>query len=240
MDERLRRIKKRMNSAPLMAHLRGAWLRRKFTCAGLLIAGRSVTVINRGGEIVVENCSFFSGVRLECLPGGRIFISSGTYLNRNTEIIAGAQTHIGRDCKITWDVVIMDTDQHGIGDQSAIAPPVWIGDRVWVGCRAIILKGVTIGDDAVIGAGAIVTRDVPPRAIVTGPAADVRGCAQQSAPAVEGDLMRRPNEPSRANPPTSSYISRSTANNSRGRCTRTWPVAAHSHDSRAGIWRRTR
>jgi acetyltransferase-like isoleucine patch superfamily enzyme len=174
MGMSLRRLKKRMNSAPLMAHVRGVWLRRKFTRAGLLIAGRSVTVINRGGEIVAENCCFFSGVRLECLPGGRIFIGNGTYLNRNTEIIAGAQTRIGRDCKIAWDVVIMDTDQHGIGDQGAIARPVWIGDRVWIGCRAIILKGVTIGDDAVIGAGAIVTKDVPPRAMVTGPAAHVR------------------------------------------------------------------
>ena len=121
--------------------------------------------VNRDGEIVVENCAFFGGVRLECLQGGRIFIGNGTYLNRNTEVIAAEQVHIGQDCKIAWDVVIMDTDQHGASAQP-IPRPVWIGDRVWIGCRAIILKGVTIGDDAVIGAGAIVTKDVPPGAIV--------------------------------------------------------------------------
>jgi acetyltransferase-like isoleucine patch superfamily enzyme len=188
MAPALERIRKRARSAPLLAHLRGAWLRHRFTHAGLLIAGRHIEVINRGGEIVVENCCFFSGVRLECLPGGRIFIGNGTYLNRNTEIIAGAQTHIGRDCKIAWDVVIMDTDQHGIGNQEARALPVWIGDRVWIGCRAIILKGVTIGDDAVIGAGAIVTRDVPPGAIVTGPAAHAHRLAPPQPPAGPEDL----------------------------------------------------
>ena len=177
MVRQLERVRKRMRSAPLTAHVRGAWLRHRFTRAGLLIAGRHVEVINRGGEIVAENCCFFSDVRLECLPGGRIFIGNGTYLNRNTEVVAGAQVHIGRDCRIAWDVVIMDTDQHGIDGSPPIAKPVVIGDRVWIGCRAIILKGVSIGNDAVIGAGAIVTKDVPPRAIVTGLAAQVRGLA---------------------------------------------------------------
>ena len=139
------------------------------------VAYGPITVINRGGEIAVENCGFFPRVRLECLPGGRIFISNGTYLNRNAEVISAAQVHIGRDCKIGWDVIIMDTDQHGTGEQPPSARPIWIGDRVWIGCRAIILKGVTIGDDAVIGAGAIVTKDVPSGGIALGQAATMRG-----------------------------------------------------------------
>ena len=169
------KIKNRLAKAPLSAHLRGAWLRRKFTRAGLLVAYGPVMVINRGGEIAVENCSFFSHVRLECLPGGRIFMGNGTYLNRNAEVISAAQVHIGHDCKIGWDVIIMDTDQHGTGEQPLSARPIWIGDRVWIGCRAIILKNVTIGDDAVIGAGAIVTKDVPPGGIALGQAATLRG-----------------------------------------------------------------
>jgi acetyltransferase-like isoleucine patch superfamily enzyme len=169
------KIKNRLAKAPLSAHLRGAWLRRKFTRAGLLVAFGPVTVINRGGEIAIENCSFFPGVRLECLSGGRIFMGNGTYLNRNAEVICAAQVHIGHDCKIGWDTIIMDTDQHGTGEQPPSARAIWIGDRVWIGCRAIILKGVTIGDNAVIGAGAIVTKDVPPGGVALGPAATVRG-----------------------------------------------------------------
>jgi acetyltransferase-like isoleucine patch superfamily enzyme len=173
MTSRVGKIRSWLAKAPLSSHLRGIWLRRKFSQAGALIAHGTVTVINRG-EIVADNCAFFPGVRLECLQGGRIVIGNGTYLNRNTEVISAAEVHIGQDCKIAWDVVIMDTDQHGATAQP-IPRPVWIGDRVWIGCRAIILKGVTIGDDAVIGAGAIVTKDVPPGGVALGPAATVRG-----------------------------------------------------------------
>jgi len=48
-----------------------------------------------------------------------------------------------------------------------------IGDRVWVGANVTILKGVTIGDDAVIGAGSVVTKDIPSRAIAVGSPAKV-------------------------------------------------------------------
>lgn len=69
---------------------------------------------------------------------------------------------------ISWDVIIMDTDQHSIHGNLPVAKPVQIGDRVWIGCRVIILKGVTIGDDAVTAAGATVTKDVPAGAVVAG------------------------------------------------------------------------
>ena len=100
-------------------------------------------------------------------------IGTGTYLNRGTEVIAWREVSIGRDCMIGWDVVIMDTDQHPIPGRGIDNRPVRIGDRVWIGARAIVLKGVTIGDGAVIGAGAIVTHDVPPGAFAAGPAAQL-------------------------------------------------------------------
>jgi len=151
-------------------------LRFRFSRAGLVVREPGLPLIkirNEGGRIEVANCTFYPGVRLECWRGARISIGNGTYLNRNTEVIAQREVTIGRDCKIAWDVVIMDTDQHGIGDALPVAKPVHIGDNVWIGCRAIILKGVTVGDGAVIGAGAIVTKDVPPSTVVVGQAARV-------------------------------------------------------------------
>ncbi|MBV9596820.1 MAG: hypothetical protein JOZ87_08145 [Chloroflexi bacterium] len=62
----------------------------------------------------------------------------------------------------------MDTDQHALTTGELLAEPVVIEDRVWIGARAIVLKGVTVGHDAVIGAGSVVTRDVPARAVVAG------------------------------------------------------------------------
>jgi acetyltransferase-like isoleucine patch superfamily enzyme len=170
------RATRRLRDHGLSSHLLGLWLRRKFQRAGVLIVRGGWPlphVDNRGGYIDVGHCAFFSGVRLECWPGATITIGHGTYLNRNTEIVAGQRVTIGRDCKIARDVIIMDTDQHALPFSDLVVKPVEIGDRVWIGSRAIVLKGVIIGDDSIIGAGAVVTKSVPPRSVVVGPAARV-------------------------------------------------------------------
>jgi acetyltransferase-like isoleucine patch superfamily enzyme len=170
------RVRDRLREHSLLSHILGLGLRFRFSRAGLIAREPGLPLVkvrNMGGRIEVANCTFFPGVRLTCWRGARIRIGNGTYLNRNVEIIAQRDVSIGRDCKIAWDVIIMDTDQHGIGNERPVPKPVRIGDRVWIGCRAIILKGVTVGDDAVIGAGAIVTKDVPSGAVVVGPAARI-------------------------------------------------------------------
>jgi len=126
------------------------------------------SVENRGGMIELGNCGLFNGVRFECWQDATIRVGDGTYLNRGVEIVAARSVTIGRDCKIARDVIVMDTDQHELPGQGLIVAPVVIGDRVWIGARAIVLKGVTIGDDAIIAAGAVVTRDVPAGATVAG------------------------------------------------------------------------
>jgi acetyltransferase-like isoleucine patch superfamily enzyme len=73
--------------------------------------------------------------------------------------------------------MVMDCDFHRVADKTwdTTGSPIVLEDRVWLGNRVIVLKGVTIGHDAVVGAGAVVTRDVPPRTIVAGnPARAVR------------------------------------------------------------------
>ncbi len=154
--------------------LLGLLLRRSFSKSGIIavVAGWPFpSIVNKGGYIEVGNCSFFPGVRVECWKGASIKIGTGTYLNRNTEIVAATSVVIGRDCKIARDVLIMDTDQHPVGNNPLVNKPVEIGDRVWLGSRAIVLKGVTIGHDSVVGAGAVVTKSVPPCSVVVGPAA---------------------------------------------------------------------
>jgi acetyltransferase-like isoleucine patch superfamily enzyme len=168
----------RLREVGVLSHLLGFWFRLSFQKAGVLCVRGGFplpSVDNRGGSIEVENCAFFSGVRLECWAGARIVIGNGTYLNRNTEIVAASSVTIGRDCKIARDVIIMDTDQHELPGSGVIAKPVQIGDHVWIGSRAIILKGVTIGTGAVVAAGTVVTKNVPARAVVAGvPARIVR------------------------------------------------------------------
>jgi acetyltransferase-like isoleucine patch superfamily enzyme len=176
LDEAWQRVSRRLGGSGWADHLRGLWLRRHFQRAGIIIVrggGPAPQVENAGGRIEVENCAFFPGVRLECWAGATLRIGNGTYLNRNVEVVAAGSVSIGRDCKIARDVLIMDTDQHALPGAELVIRPVVIEDRVWIGSRAIILKGVTIGHDSVVGAGAIVTRSVPPGSVVIGPAAQV-------------------------------------------------------------------
>lgn len=168
----LYRVKFRLRRFTLAEYGAGIWLARKFTSHGIIVAsgGRPwPRVINRGGTLRAENCQFYSGVRLEVGKDAILAVGNGTYLNRNTLVVANKRVEIGRDCKISWDVVIMDSDgDHPIPEHPNPDKPVVIGDRVWIGCRTIVLKGVSIGHDAIIAAGSVVTKDVPPGAVVGG------------------------------------------------------------------------
>jgi acetyltransferase-like isoleucine patch superfamily enzyme len=180
----LPRLYRRVRQIGIMNVLRGLYVRRSCTRAGVLsvLAGWPLPkVINRGGLVEIDNCGLFPGVRIECWKGAVVRIGKGTYLNRNTEIVASVSVTIGRDCKIARDVLIMDTDQHSIGTKPLRNLPVEIGDRVWLGSRAIVLKGVTIGHDSVVGAGAVVTKSVPPHSLVVGMAAHVIRTLDQPA-----------------------------------------------------------
>ena len=100
---------------------------------------------------------------------GGILELNGGYLNAFDQIVCAEKIIIGKDVAIARDVIIRDTDAHDILDgKHQKTKPIIIGDHVWIGTRAIIMKGVTIGDGAIVAAGAIVTKDVPSHTIVAG------------------------------------------------------------------------
>lgn len=171
-----RRLKGRLATAGIRSHLLGLLLRPKFQRSGIIavMGGWHLPEIdNRGGRIEVGSCAFFPGVRLECWRGARISIGDGTYLNRNVEIVAASSVTLGRNCAIGRDVIVMDSDQHAVGGAPFVAEPVLVEDRAWIGARTIILKGVTIGHDSLVGAGSIVTHDIPPWSVAVGQPARV-------------------------------------------------------------------
>jgi tetrahydrodipicolinate N-acetyltransferase len=120
------------------------------------------------------------GVRV-VVDGGRLTIGHGTNVNGvGTKLLCATGITIGEHCTLSWDVQLLDDDFHAItldGVEQPRSGPITIGDRVWVGTRAVVLKGVTIGDGAVVAAGAVVTRDVPAGAVVGGVPATVIGRA---------------------------------------------------------------
>jgi acetyltransferase-like isoleucine patch superfamily enzyme len=107
------------------------------------------------------------------------FIHETSYIKPGTYVQCSGGVTIGRYCHLSRGVTILSTT-HDYDhrpkipyDEIVTARPVVIKDFVWVGCHAIILGGVTIGEGAIIGAGSVVTKDVPDYAIVGGNPAKV-------------------------------------------------------------------
>ena len=108
-------------------------------------------------------------VELYTGPQGLIEFADDVFLNQGVSITASKHVKLGRGVNVAEFVAIADTGFHAVSPDKAMkAAPVTIGRNVWIGTRAIILPGVTIGDHSVIGAGAVVSRDVPDRAVVVG------------------------------------------------------------------------
>jgi acetyltransferase-like isoleucine patch superfamily enzyme len=111
----------------------------------------------------------WSGHRQTLVSGpGRIRIGSGVFINAGSVVYSELAITIGDDVALANEVYIMDTPSHGLEGREARPAPVVIGNGTWVGARAIVLPGVTIGRRVVIGAGSVVTRDVPDDTMVAG------------------------------------------------------------------------
>jgi acetyltransferase-like isoleucine patch superfamily enzyme len=122
-------------------------------------------VVGRGLRI---DC-FFAAARVHCDAGATLEIGENVYLNSGAHVFARRFIRIGDHSRIAEDSYISDTDFHEVapGEPPRVAP-ITIGRNVWIGRKAIVLPGVTIGDHAVVAAGAIVTKDVPARSVVAG------------------------------------------------------------------------
>ncbi|MEA2143154.1 MAG: maltose O-acetyltransferase, partial [Solirubrobacteraceae bacterium] len=126
------------------------------------------------GEGVVVKPSF------RCDYGTPITIGAGTFVNYDCVMLDVAPITIGASCQIATCVQLL-TATHPIdpGPRRAgweSGAPIVLGDNVWLGGGVIVCPGVTIGDDTVVGAGAVVTRDLPAGVVAVGnPARVLRG-----------------------------------------------------------------
>ena len=147
---------------------------------------------HRPGLVLGSNVSCYAGCSFSIGENGTCTVGDYTLLN-GALIMAEERIEIGSYCIISWNVGIADSDFHPIDpvqrrvDAMALSPfaenrpprppirtaPVIIKDNVWIGMGAVILKGVTIGENSIIAAGAIVTKDVPPNVVVAGNPAQV-------------------------------------------------------------------
>lgn len=137
--------------------------------------GRSTILrMDNNSELNVDGVfSIYYGGDIVCFKNSKLTLGSG-FCNSNVKIRCTESITIGNNVAISHDVTIMDSDAHNIYCEGyQMTKPVRIGNNVWIGSRAMILKGVNIGDGAIIAAGAIVTKDVPANCTVTGSPAKV-------------------------------------------------------------------
>lgn len=145
-----------------------------------------------GNKCILMNDNIFESSE------GFISIGNNTFINGGTKIISRTSVSIGDNVTIAWGCIIYDHDSHSIDYRERIndqhqqlqdwtsgnfianknwdtvnSKPIVIGNNVWLGFDVVVLKGVTIGEGAIIGAKSVVTRDIPAWSVAAGNPAKV-------------------------------------------------------------------
>ena len=118
-----------------------------------------------GENIWIEAPAYFA-------YGCNTYIGENFYANFNLVVVDDIEVHIGNNVMVAPNVTLsvtghpVDPEYRRGGTQFSL--PIVIGDDVWIGANSVILPGVTIGDNSVIGAGSVVTQDIPANSVAYG------------------------------------------------------------------------
>jgi acetyltransferase-like isoleucine patch superfamily enzyme len=198
--------------------LRGAFWRLALRLMGGAMGpgarlGSAARIVMAGRQARIEIAPNFRMLRFAMIntlsPAGRIRIGKWVHIGESSMVTAGQSVEIGDDVVIGPQTIIVDADHacedvnQPIRTQGLATKPIRIEQGVWLGGHVNVLKGVTIGRGAIIGAGSTVTRDIPPYAIAVGvPARVIRyragapepGKASAAAPHGAGGREGAPHE----------------------------------------------
>ena len=164
--------------------LRFAWLKlrwgRRLVTDGLAFVGPGVSLeIAAGARLVLGRWSWIGHGSKVRVHEGEVRIGAKTVLGQECTISAYQHVSIGRECIVADRVMLIDFD-HGVVEvdrpirlQGIYKRDVRVGHNCWLGYGACLLRGVTVGDNAIVGTNAVVTRDVPANAVVGGVPAKV-------------------------------------------------------------------
>ena len=153
---------------------------RRWRTSGMVFFGRDLALqIGRRGRIRFGRFVWIGdGTKIRCHEGV-VEIGDKTVFGQECTISAYQRISFGEQCVIADRAMFIDFD-HGVVDveqpirrQGIYKRDVVIGSNVWIGYGACVLRGVTVGDNAIIGTNSVVTRDVPANAVVGGVPAKV-------------------------------------------------------------------
>jgi acetyltransferase-like isoleucine patch superfamily enzyme len=155
---------------------------------GMAFIGRGVRIqIGRGARLRLGRWTWIGrGTKIRCHEG-EVSIGAKTVLGEDCTISAYQHVSIGEQCIVADRVMLIDFDhnvtevEQPVRRQGIYKQDVHVGSNVWIGYGAQILRGVKVGDNSIIGAGAVVTKNVPANAVVAG--APARVIRMRQAPA---------------------------------------------------------
>lgn len=130
---------------------------------GIFDNKKSRSIWEVSGTIVFKGkCNIGHGSKISVGSGGKLILGENFAITAETSIVAFSEIKFGNNCLLSWDILVMDTDFHKIKDDSGNIinkpRPIIIGDKVWIGCRCLVLKGTIIPNNCVIGADSTVSK----------------------------------------------------------------------------------
>ena len=162
------------SAAAAERRLRGLCLAGRFGARGLRVDG-GVRFEVPSNITIGDDVTLYGGSHYVAGRDGRLSIGDGTHVGRLAMISALGGVSIGRRCAIASGFTVYsntnsvrEMPEADVLDNPVEMAAVTIGDDVWAGANVTILPGVTVGDHAVLGAGSVVTKDVPEWSVVAG------------------------------------------------------------------------
>ncbi|MFV9506561.1 MAG: acyltransferase [Oscillochloridaceae bacterium umkhey_bin13] len=159
-----------------LAHLRARWALRTATSLGPRVRLWGRVHLSLEGQLTIGGRTRLAGtltpIELMVGSGAELQIGSQVYINYGTSIGAFERITIKDHCNLGSYVMIIDNNLHELDPARRLerppSAPVVLEENVWLGSRVVVLPGVTIGADSVVGVGSIVTEDIPPRSLAVG------------------------------------------------------------------------
>lgn len=132
---------------------------------GIFDHKKSRSIWEVSGEVIFKGKALIGhGSKISVAQGGTLILGDNFSISAESSIVVTTKVEFGNNNLLSWDVLVMDTDFHSIEDESGklLNPPrpIVVGDKVWIGCRCLILKGANIPDNCVIGANSVLSREL--------------------------------------------------------------------------------
>jgi acetyltransferase-like isoleucine patch superfamily enzyme len=132
------------------------------------VVGTKTEIVNANNVQIGKDCLLQDGIYIRAGIQGKIVIRDRAAINSFARLFGHGGIEIGEDAQIGPGTLITTTDHDIHNRLEARFKPVMIGKRAWIAANVTILPGVTIGENAVIGAGSVVTKDIPPNCVAVG------------------------------------------------------------------------